>query len=219
MTTFPNSPKLIKGGVVLIDPESSQVKRVIPLQYNPASLSRSFQIQSVSAGDGGGDRSQALRLKGPPVESLKVEAELDATDGFEEGDSTTMEVGILPHLSALESLIYPTSEQLLDNNGLAQSGTLTIIPMETSLQLFVWSKHRVLPVQVTELSVAEEEFTPLLIPLKAKVSLGFRVLSVDDLGFEHKGGSLFMNYLQQKESLNRRFADAALNTLGIGEIP
>lgn len=75
MTTFPNSPKLFKGGVVLIDPESSQVKRVIPLQYNPASVSRSFQIQSVPAGDGGGDRSQALRLKGPPVETLKVEVE------------------------------------------------------------------------------------------------------------------------------------------------
>jgi hypothetical protein len=46
-----------------------------------------------------------------------------------------------------------------------------------------------------------------------------RVLSVDDLGFEHKGGSLFMNYLQGKESLSRKYSSAQLNTLGIGEIP
>ena len=218
MTTFPNSPKLIKGGLVLIDPESYQVKRVIPLQYNPASLSRSFQIQALEGGEGG-DRSQALRLKGPSVESLKVEAELDATDQLEVADQDAIEVGILPHLSALEALIYPTSDQLLENNDLAQSGTLEIIPMETALTIFVWSKHRVLPVRVTELSVTEEEFSPMLIPQKAKVSLGMRVLSIDDLGFEHKGGSLFMNYLQQKESLNKRFVSPALDTLGIGEIP
>jgi hypothetical protein len=215
--TFPNSPKLIKGGVVLLDPESSRVIRVIPLQYNPASVSRSFQIQAVEGE--GGERSQAFRLRGPAVESLKLEAELDAADHLEEDDETAKEVGILPHLSALEALIYPTSEQLLNNDRLAQAGKLEIIPMETPLQLLVWSKHRVLPVKVTELSVTEEEFSPQLIPWRAKVSLGVRVLSVDDLGFVHKGGSLFMNYLQQKERLDKRFASPALNTLGIGEIP
>jgi hypothetical protein len=217
MPTFPNSPKLIKGGVVLLDPESFRVMRVIPLQYNPASVSRSFQIQAVEGE--GGERSQAFRLRGPAVESLKLEAELDATDDLEDDNETAKEVGILPHLSALEALIYPTSEQLLNNDRLAQSGKLEIIPMETPLQLLVWSKHRVLPVKVTELSVTEEEFSPQLIPRRAKVSLGFRVLSVDDLGFVHKGGSLFMNYLQQKERLDKRFTSPALNTLGIGEIP
>jgi hypothetical protein len=77
MPTFPNSPKLIKGGVVLLDPESSRVVRVIPFQYNPASVSRSFQIQAVEGE--GGERSQAFRLTRPAVESLKLVAELDAT--------------------------------------------------------------------------------------------------------------------------------------------
>jgi hypothetical protein len=83
----------------------------------------------------------------------------------------------------------------------------------------VWSKQRVLPVLLTELSVTEEAFDPNLNPIRAKVSLGMRVLSVDDLGFEHKGGSLFMNYLQGKETLSRKYSSAQLNTLGIGEIP
>lgn len=47
MTTFPNSPQLLKGGLVLIDPQTAMVQRIIALQYNPDSLSRSFQIKGV----------------------------------------------------------------------------------------------------------------------------------------------------------------------------
>lgn len=215
MTSFPNSPKLIKGGIVLVDPESSQVKRVIPLQYNPESLTRSFQTQGA---DGEGDRSQAMRLKGPAVESLKLDAVIDATDLLGTDDSDARELGIHRELAALESLLYPASDDLLANNRLAESGSLEILPMESDLVLFVWSKERVLPVRITELSVTEEAFDPRLNPLRAKVSLGMRVLSVDDLGFGHKGGALFMSYLQRKETLRDKNAGAQLNTLGIGEI-
>ena len=62
MTGFPNSPRLIKGGIVLLDPETAQVKDVISLQYNPETMSRSFQIQGADGGEGG-DRSQALRFE------------------------------------------------------------------------------------------------------------------------------------------------------------
>ena len=92
--------------------------------------------------------------------------------------------------------------------------------MEAPLTLFVWSKNRVLPVRLTEFSITEEAFDPALNPIRAKVSLGMRVLTVNDLGFDHKGGSLFMAYLQQKEQLGR--ADArtrALDALGITRIP
>ena len=72
MTGHPNSPKLIKGGIVLLDPGTAQVKDVISLQYNPETMARSFQIQNADSGDGG-DKTQALRLKGPPVESYKLD--------------------------------------------------------------------------------------------------------------------------------------------------
>jgi hypothetical protein len=71
---------------------------------------------------------------------------------------------------------------------------------------------------VTELSITEEAFDPNLNPIRAKVSLGLRVLSVNDLGFEHKGGNLFMNYLQQKENLVT-LTSGALSALGITGIP
>jgi hypothetical protein len=90
--------------------------------------------------------------------------------------------------------------------------------MESSLTLFVWSKERILPVRITELSITEEAFSPSLNPLRAKVSLGMRVLSVDDVGFDHKGGSLFMTYLARKEALRERTAAVQLSRLGIGGI-
>jgi hypothetical protein len=219
MTSFPGSPRLLKGGIVLIDPNTSAVQRIIVMQYNPDTLSRTLQVQGVGAE--GGDRSEALRLKGPPVETIKLDAEIDATDQLEfpNQNSTTAELGIFPQLAALETIIYPTSFQLQRNNSLAQSGTLEIAPMESALSLFVWSKTRILPVRLTEFSITEEAFDKSLNPIRAKVSLGMRVLSVMDLGFDHKGGNLFMVYHRQKEQLVTRSPAGAFSTLGIGGIP
>jgi hypothetical protein len=215
MTTFPGSPRLLKGGLVLIDPDTSAVLRIIALQYNPDTLTRTLQAQSLRPESG--DRSEALRLKGPPVETIKLEAQIDATDQLERADPNAAQAGIHPQLAALETILYPTSEQLLASNTLSQSGTLEIAPMQAPLTLFVWSKNRVLPVRLTEFSITEEAFDTALNPIRAKVNLGLRVFNVNDLGFAHKGGSLFMSYLQQKEQLARLAPGGALRTLGLGE--
>jgi hypothetical protein len=91
--------------------------------------------------------------------------------------------------------------------------------MQSFLTLFVWSKSRILPVRITDFSVTEEAFDPQLNPIRAKVSLSLRVLSVDDLGFDSKGGSLFMIYQQQKERLASQGAAGGLSALGIGGLP
>jgi hypothetical protein len=217
MTTFPGSPRLLKGGLMLIDPDTSAVQRIIALQYNPETLSRTLQVQGVSAE--GGDRSEALRLKGPPIETIKVDAEIDATDQLEQAEAAATQHGIQPQLAALETIVYPTSAQLLANNALAQAGTLEIAPMEAPLTLFIWSQSRVLPVRLTDFNVTEEFFDPALNPIRAKVSLGMRVLSVDDLGFSHRGGSLFLAYQQQKERLAAMHPGGSLSLLGLGGLP
>ena len=216
MTTFPGSPKLIKSGLVLLNPSTSAVQRVIALQYNPDTLTRTLQTQSVGGADGG-DRSEALRFKGPPVETIKLDAVIDAADQLEfpEQHDNIVQSGLHSHLAVLETTIYPSSQQLNSNNDLANNGTLEIVPMEKNLMLFVWSKSRILPVSLTEFSITEEAFDPSLNPIRAKVSLGLRVLSIDDLGFNHKGGSLFMSYLQNKEQLAAKNQAASLNTFGI----
>ena len=216
--TTPNSPKLLKAGLVLLDPESSKVLRVISLQYNPEKLSRSLQVQS--AGGEAANRSEAMRFKGPAVETIQLEADIDAADQLEFPDQhrTTVELGIQPQLAVLEALAHPGSAQLLSVDRQASSGTLQIAPMEAPLMLFVWSKSRIVPVRLTEFSITEEAFDPSLNPILAKVSIGLRVLSVDDLGFAHKGGSLFMGYLQAKEQMAARAQAGNLGSLGIGGI-
>jgi hypothetical protein len=218
MSTFPNSPRLLKGGIVLIDPVSGAVQRIITLQYNPDTLTRSLQVQSVDPANK--NRSEALRLKGPPIETFKLDAEIDATDQLEFPDQnqSAAQFGIYPQLAALETIVYPTSGQLLNANALAQAGTLEIAPMEAPLALFVWSKSRVVPVRITDFSITEEAFDPSLNPIRAKVSLGMRVLSVDDLGFDEKGGNLFMVYQQQKERLAQLAKPGTFRDLGIGGI-
>ncbi len=218
MSSYPNSPQLLKAGLVLIDPESAKVQRIISLQYNPEKLTRSLQVST--AGGEGGDRSEAMRFKGPAVETIRLEADIDAADQLEFPDQnrTTVEHGIQPQLAVLESLAYPGSAQLLAVDRQLSTGTLEIAPIEAPLMLFVWSKNRIVPVRLTEFSITEEAFDPALNPIVAKVSLGLRVLSVDDLGFAHKGGRLFMSYLQAKEQLADKARASSFGALGIGGI-
>ncbi|HQR27928.1 MAG TPA: hypothetical protein PLP61_12890 [Nocardioides sp.] len=215
MTGFPGSPAVLKGGLVLVDPASAAVRRVIALQYNPDSLSRTLQVKN--AGHDSPDHAEALRLTGPPVETIKLDAEIDATDQLELPDRfpAVTELGLFPVLAALETIVYPGSSRLQANNTLAAAGTLEIVPMESALVLLVWSRSRIVPVRLTDFSVTEEAFDTALNPIRARVSLGMRVLSVDDLGFQHQGGSLFMTYLQQKERLAGRAPSGALGTLGL----
>lgn len=216
MSSFPGSPYVVKGGIVLINPVTAAIERIITLQYNPDSLTRTLQAQGME-GDSGA-QSEALRLKGPPVETLKLDAELDATDQLASEDAGAIQSGIHAQLAALETIIYPKSSQLLSNNKLSNSGNLEIIPMEAPLTLFIWNKNRVLPVRITEFSITEEAFDVNLNPIRAKISLGMRVLSVDNLGFDSKGSSIFMNYLQNKEKLAGMSPGGNLNTLGITNI-
>jgi hypothetical protein len=219
-TGFSNSPRIVKGGIVTLDPDTSVVKSVIALQYNPDSLSRTLQIQATPGGQDG-VRVDALRLRGPAVETIKVEAELDATDQLEFPTTYPLAVqyGLHPQLAQLEMLINPTVETLVADDNMANAGTLEIIPLEQPLTLFVWSKSRVVPVRLTDFSVMEEAFDVQLNPIRAKINLGLRVLNIDDLGFDTPGGQLFMSYLTSKEALAARATSAALTVLGLTGLP
>lgn len=214
-----NSPKLLKGGLVLIDAENARVQRIISLQYNADTLTRKFQSQE-TGGEGGGIRVEPTRFKGPAIETITLEAEIDATDQLEfpAQHPNAGEFGIQPQLALLESLLHPTASQLQAVDSQASSGTLEIAPMLAPLVLFVWGKSRIVPVKVSDFSITEEAFDPALNPIRAKVNFSLRVLSVDDLGYQSKGGSLFMTYLQSKERLAGKVPPVSFSTLGIGGI-
>lgn len=217
---FPGSPRLVRAGIVTMDAYTAAVQSVIALQYNPDSLSRTLQIQAVPGGQDG-VRVDALRLRGPAIETFKIEAELDATDQLEfpTQNPNAVRYGLHPQLAQLEMLVNPSVETLLSDDNLANQGTLEIIPLEQPLTLFVWSGNRVVPVRLTDFSITEEAFDPNLNPIRAKVSLGLRVLNVDDLGFDTPGGHIFMAYLNNKEQLAAKATNVAISVLGLGGLP
>lgn len=206
----------IRGGIVLLDARTGRVLRVISLQFNPEQITRTLQPQVAQES---GDQSDFFRIKGPAVETFKIDAELDIDDQRRYFMALPSDVGIHPEISALESLVQPTSAQLLGTNSLQASGAIEVAPVEAPLTLFVWSKNRVVPVRVTDFSVSEEAYDRVLNPIRAKVSIGMRVLSVTDVGFDTKAGSLFMAYLQQRESLAARATQGTLSELGLGGLP
>lgn len=216
--TTPLAPQLLRGGIVQLDASSKSPARIIVLQYNPETVSRTLQVKGVGES---GARSEALRLRGPAVETLKLEAQLDATDQLEFPDENVAVAknGLGPALAALEGMVNPTAAQLRHVNDLAGEGRMEIAPMEMPLPLFVWGPNRVVPVRVTELSITEEAFDARLNPTRAKVSLGLRVLSVDDLGFAHPGGGFFMTALAAREALARLHSTGTLAQLGVDRLP
>jgi len=52
MSTFPSSPRILKGGLVLLNPDTFTVlpNGIIVLQYNPDTLSRTLKIQGAEEG-------------------------------------------------------------------------------------------------------------------------------------------------------------------------
>ncbi len=207
---------LLKGGIVLVDYDTGAIQRLIPLQYNPETLTRTLQVQGV--GPESGPHVDQMRLKGPAIETIKLEAALDATDQLDTGDPLAAASGIQPQLAALETVIYPTSTQLQQANALAHAGTLEIVPMDAPLTLFVWSKNRIVPVKITEFSITEEMFDSSLNPIRAKVSLGLRVLTIDDIGFSSVAGSIYLTYQQRKEQLAASAPAGSLSAFGISGV-
>jgi hypothetical protein len=199
MSSFPGSPRVTKGAIISIDP-FSPIPQVIVFQYNPDTLTRTLQPQSSSGGE---SRTEALRLKGPPVETISLDIELDATDQLEhpDQDGTAASLGILPQLAALEIIFYPKSSLVIANTALAALGTIEIVPPEGPFTIFIWGAKRVLPVRLTEYRVIEEAHDTNLNPIRAKISLGMRVLTYDDLELTHPGYALFLAHQVVKETI------------------
>jgi hypothetical protein len=205
-------PRVISGAIVGIDPTDPKPIVVI-FQYNPDSLSRTLQPQM---GAEGADKTEALRLKGAPVETIKVDIELDAADQLDRNEATARDLGLYPVLSALEMLVYPRAQRVITNTQLLALGTIEILPPVAPFTVFVWGPKRALPVKLTEFSITEEAHDLKLNPIRAKVSLGLRVLSYNDLPISHPGYSLFLTHQVAKEAMARIGGSGSLADVGGG---
>jgi hypothetical protein len=199
MTSFPGSPRLVKGAIVGID-KWNPLASVIVFRYNPEELSRSIQAQTI--GTDSGTSAEVLRLKGAPTETITISnLSIDATDQLEKADPVATSSGIYPQLSALEMLLYPKSAVVIANAALKAAGAIEIIQPEAPLTLFIWGEKRVLPVRITELSISEKAHDPNLNPILAEVTLSMQVLSYNNLQETHPGYALFLAHQVVKEAM------------------
>lgn len=218
MTSFPGSPRTLKGGFVLMDADGKAVLRTVAFQYNPDGVSRTLTPRGAKID--AGDRLEGLRLVGPPVETIKIEIELDATDRLEKPGSNadTVANGIAADLAELESIISPAPDDIAAADSLARSGTLEVLPLPSPLVLLALGRNRLIPVRITEFSIVEEAFDTQLNPIRARVSLGMRALSIDDLAFGSKGAELFMVAARRRDKMAKR-RPPNMQVLGLTGVP
>jgi hypothetical protein len=198
MTSFPGSPRVLKGALVSVDP-LVPVPNVIIFQYNPDTLTRTLKPRTAGSGAA---RAEAQLLTGPPEETIKVDVEIDATDQLEQNDGVAGALGIYPQISALEMLSYPKSALAIANTALLATGVIEIAPPSAPLTLFIWGPQRILPVLVTDCAITEEAHDPALNPIRAKIGLGLRVLSYSDLSITNPGYYIFLAHQIVKETMS-----------------
>jgi contractile injection system tube protein len=177
---FPGSPRLLKGALVVFEAIVPVPTNIIAFQYNPESVTRSFQPQHNPSTDPRRNSGSVEHLL-PPTESLRLTVELDATDQLEEANPLAIATGLHPTLAALELLLYPPSTDVILTKILAAVGSARVSPAKVPLVLLVWGPLRVVPVKVESVSITEEAFDQLLNPIRAKVELGLKTLSDKEL--------------------------------------
>lgn len=206
MPTYSQGPRLLKGAIVAVDQATSK-QTTITFQYNPETLTRSLTPRRAAVPGQGDQRSIALRFSGSPTEDFSLEVHLDASDLLESGDATAKNLGVYPQLFALEVLVYPPSQQVVEVDKLLRQGKMKVAGnYEAPLTLLVWGAQRVLPVQLGSMTVTETIFDTQLNPIQATVKLDMNALSYSDLDPSHKGYSLFLAYQKSKERQARQGA-------------
>jgi len=199
MSASPISPRLLKGAIVGFD-IANPLASIAIFQYNPDTLTRTLQAQT--SGSETGSRSEPQRLKGPPVENIRLDVEIDASDQLASGDTLAETLGIYPQLAALEMLLYPKMLTVIANTILLAAGTIEVAPVEGPFTLFIWGPQRVVPIRLTEFSITEEAHDTQLNPIRAKVSLGMRILNYNDFPISHPGYAMFLVHQGVKEVMS-----------------
>lgn len=207
---FPRRPQLLKGALAVYPSHTpGPPPKLIVFQYNPETVRRTLASRTPQQerGTAAKAREEILRVSGPPLETITVAVLIDAVDQYHEAlnGGPPLEDGLHPALATLELLLYPPADWLRGAERDAGRGQASIAPGDLPLVLLVWGKSRVVPVSLTSFSVTEEEFDTALNPIRARVELGFRVLTSLELPKASAGHNAFRAYHADKERLAQRY--------------
>jgi hypothetical protein len=172
---------LVKGALISFDdPLLGVVPTVVPFQYNPTEVTRTFTVRTASGDQSGVSGRNADR---PAREEYTIKIELDATDALEHDGPITTLFGIAPRLAAIEMLVQPVATSPL--GGQFGSRGLNIPPRRLPVTFFAWGA-RLVPVTLKSLTVRESDFNELGSPTHASADIGMVVLQLQDLNPDDK---------------------------------
>jgi len=197
-TGYSRSPKLLKGALIQFSaPLLIPIPNIIVFQYNPGSLTRNLKPWGPPTKDDPEHPSDKLvnQRAQPydPDETFSLGLELDATDDLEDPSSHPVAVvsGVAARIAAMEMLLYPPGQSALGallnvsiNVSIGSGGisasvgkAVDTVPQTTvPVVLFFWGPGRIVPVRITSFQVEEEAFLPTLYPLRAKATIGLKIL-------------------------------------------
>jgi hypothetical protein len=122
-------------------------------------------------------------------ETLSFEIRLDATDKLNLGDATAQQFGIAPELWTLELMMAPKNQMTQGkppptlSQGAGQDFAFFDDGKNPPVTLFVWGQKKVLPVNITNMQIKEEEFNLNLYPTRATVSVSLQVIESANTAF------------------------------------
>jgi len=187
------------------------IPNIIIFQYNPETMTRQLvpwkpATRQITYNDDGtvkedklsGEEINQLSQPFNPEETFSLALELDATDALENPASHPVAFvsGVADRISAMEMLCYPPGPGAIGgllnvsinvsigSGGISASigAAADVVPrMDVPIVLFFWGPGRIVPVRITAFSVDEQQYSPLLYPLRAKVSIGLKVLDENQL--------------------------------------
>jgi hypothetical protein len=205
---FTNQPKILRGAFVEFG--LSLPPLIVVFQFNPLTINRSrsawvnsplsYEAQKPAQSidfiktllDTSGKsliqfrNNQTIDVQ---QETINFDIRLDATDKLNDGDTITEQFGIAPKLSTLELMMMPKGQGLLGGTlaaalgGSARRFVYQQDGTEPPIILFVWGRKKILPVNITNMSIREEEFSTDLNPTRATVSVSLEVIEGPNLPF------------------------------------
>jgi hypothetical protein len=188
-------PKLLNGAIIQFSaPLLVPIPNIIVFQYNPEKVTRTLTPWAPPAQSKGGDDPKveaALAQPYDPHETFSLSLELDAADALEAPDTHPVAsvFGVADRIAAIEMLLYPPGDSALGGlvsaigSAFGASVTVDVVPRKTvPVVLFFWGPGRIVPVRITSFSIDEQAYSPTLYPIRAKATLGLKVLDAASFG-------------------------------------
>ena len=183
-------PFLMRGTLIEYRSEFlGPIPNVVIFQFNPEELERTMEIP---ARPGGAESRESGQAGDVPVEKIQLTANFSAADRLDEAHPLAHAFGIGMQLAALEKMVHPPGrlarlpQMAVDavRDAIArrrdEDPTQRIPRQQYPRLLFIWGTTRILPVEIESMVITEEEYDRMLNPVRAKVVLGLRVVTLCD---------------------------------------